>query len=347
MAEVFGTVAGALSVAALFTDCVDCFEYVQLARHFGRDFERCRLKLDVAQTRLSRWGEAVAIHEDPRFATVSSADPSTRQVQSVLEEIDLLFQSIRKKSQRYELSAKPDDLAVWRDEDLRPVARRLHQHLGKTVLQHQKQTSLAKKAAWALYDGKQFDKLIEQIAGFVDDLEAIWPAAAHQRQQQLVQVEIEEVDDEAALAAVQDAAADVDGVLAEAAGRKAAVLAGRNHAGQVGTHEQARVRIGHEFASANGFSGSGFAGVADQTSIRPTRWTPAGYPGCISGQVMVGVASLMTDWHDREYKTLTNANSEPYVFGCYVWPRTNTWVGGISSYRRSLSPFSKYNWASS
>ncbi|KAK7959214.1 uncharacterized protein PG986_004068 [Apiospora aurea] len=46
--------------------------------------------------------------------------------------------------------------------------------------------------------------------------------------------------------------------------RKAAVHAGRNHAGQVGTDDQARVRIGHEFAFANGFSGSGFAGVADQ-----------------------------------------------------------------------------------
>ncbi|KAK8036218.1 hypothetical protein PG993_008832 [Apiospora rasikravindrae] len=98
MTDIFGTVAGALSVAALFTDCVDCFEYVQLGRHFGQDFERCRLKLDIAQTRLSRWGEAVAIHEDPRFNTTEPADAPTRQVQSVLEEIDLLFQSIRKKS---------------------------------------------------------------------------------------------------------------------------------------------------------------------------------------------------------------------------------------------------------
>jgi hypothetical protein len=35
MAEVFGTVAGALSVAALFNNCVDCFEYIQLGRHFS------------------------------------------------------------------------------------------------------------------------------------------------------------------------------------------------------------------------------------------------------------------------------------------------------------------------
>ncbi|KAK8054582.1 hypothetical protein PG994_009649 [Apiospora phragmitis] len=254
MAELFGTVAGALSVAALFTDCVDCFEYVQLGRHFGQDFERCRLKLDIAQTRLSRWGEVVAIHEDPRFATTLPADAPTRQAQFILEELDLLFQSIRKKSQRYELGAKPDDLAIWRDEDMRAVARQLHQRLGEIVLRRQKQTSLVKKVAWALYDGKQFDKLIEQIAGFVDDLEA--------PRRQLVQVEIEEVNDEVALETVQDAAANVDSILAEAAERKAAVIAGKNHAGQVGTQDQARVRVGNEFAFAK--NGLGLAGFADK-----------------------------------------------------------------------------------
>jgi hypothetical protein len=54
MAETFGTVAAVLSVAALFNNCVDCFEYVQLGRHFGQDYERCELKVDIAQTRLSR-----------------------------------------------------------------------------------------------------------------------------------------------------------------------------------------------------------------------------------------------------------------------------------------------------
>ncbi|KAK8859738.1 prion-inhibition and propagation-domain-containing protein [Apiospora arundinis] len=262
MAEIFGTVAGALSVAALFTDCVDWFEYIQLGRHFGHDFERCRLKLAIAQTRLSRWGKAVAIHDDPRFASTSPVDAPMQQVQSVLEEIELLFRSIRKKSQRYELGKTPADLEVLQDSGMQPVARQLHQHLRETVLRRQRQTSLAKKATWALYDGKQFDNIIEQIVGFVDDLEAIWPVEAPRRQ--LVQVEIEEINDEPALEAIQDAATCVDSVLAEAAERKAAVIAGKNHAGQVGTHEQARVRIGNEYAFAKNSSGLG--GFADQTS---------------------------------------------------------------------------------
>jgi hypothetical protein len=37
MAEVFGVVAGSVSVAAIFNNVVDCFEYVQLGGHFDFD----------------------------------------------------------------------------------------------------------------------------------------------------------------------------------------------------------------------------------------------------------------------------------------------------------------------
>jgi hypothetical protein len=74
MAQVFGTVSGALSVAARFNNCVDCFEYIQLGGHFGRDFERCQLKLDLAKIRSSRRGKAVDINDHPRFATNTPDD---------------------------------------------------------------------------------------------------------------------------------------------------------------------------------------------------------------------------------------------------------------------------------
>jgi hypothetical protein len=257
MADVFSTVAGALSVAALFNNCVDCFEYVQLARHFGRDYERCQLKVDIVRTRLSRWGMAVAVNEDSRFTTASPVDASTRQIQSILEEIELLFQAVHKTSKRYELSASQDDLVLFNDGDMQPVFRRLHQHLGGVARQRQKHTNLAKQAAWALYDGKNFDRLIEQITGFVDDLERICPVEAARHR--LVRLDIEEVDDEPALAAISDAAADVDSDMAEAAARKAQAIRVRNHVGKISTEEKARVRIGNEFVGNDLGSGVGIA----------------------------------------------------------------------------------------
>ncbi|KAJ9130000.1 Heterokaryon incompatibility protein S [Pleurostoma richardsiae] len=245
MAEVFGTIVSALSVAALFNNCINCFEYVQLGRHFGQDFERGRLRLDIAQTRLSRWGQAVAINEDSQFATASPVDASLLQVRLILEELELLFQSARKTSRRYELGAKQQDLALFRDSDMRPMFRRLHGHLVSVVRQRQKQTSLTKKMAWALYEGRHFDKLVQQITGFLDDLEKIYPVEAARRH--LAQEEIEGIGDEPSLAVVSEAAANVDSVLTIAVAERAGAIAVKNYARVIGTRGKARVQVGNEF----------------------------------------------------------------------------------------------------
>ncbi|EMT74562.1 prion-inhibition and propagation-domain-containing protein [Fusarium oxysporum II5] len=260
MAEVFGTVSGALSVAALFNNCVDCFEYIQLGRHFGRDFERCQLKLDIAKIRLSRWGKAVAINDDPRFATNTPDDRDSRQVQAILEEIELLFQTVQKSSKRYEIDARKDDLVRFEDKDMQPVVRELHSRLGVVARQRQKRTGLLAKAAWALYDGKNFDRLVEQITGFVDDLEKLFPVETTRRG--LVELEIEEVDDEPSLMALQDAAAGTDSVLSEAVTEKIEGIAGRNYAKDINSEGMARVRIGNEWSETAFTRGTG---IADRT----------------------------------------------------------------------------------
>lgn len=55
MAESFGIVAGAVGIAAPFTACVDCFQYIQVERHFGPDFQTDLLSLDCTRLRLTRW----------------------------------------------------------------------------------------------------------------------------------------------------------------------------------------------------------------------------------------------------------------------------------------------------
>ena len=61
MVEAFGIVTGAVGIAATFTACVDCFEYVQLGRYFGRDYQTNLLTLNCTRIRLTRWGQAVDI----------------------------------------------------------------------------------------------------------------------------------------------------------------------------------------------------------------------------------------------------------------------------------------------
>ncbi|KAJ4310785.1 hypothetical protein N0V84_010793 [Fusarium piperis] len=240
MAETFGAVAGALSVAALFNNCVDCFGYIQLGRHFGRDFERCQLKLDI-----TRWGEAVHVNTDPRFATNGPDDIASQQAWRILDQIRLLFEEAQKSSSRYGL---PVDSRALGRSDLTPVFRSLHSRMEDIVHQRQRQTRLWKKFAWALHDSKHLEKLIGDIAGLVGDLENLYPAEMQRRG--LVGLEMEEVDDELSLLALQDAAYGTDHLLSEAVADKMKAIASRNEANNILTEGTARVRVGNEWSES-------------------------------------------------------------------------------------------------
>ncbi|OBT93596.1 hypothetical protein VE01_08371 [Pseudogymnoascus verrucosus] len=73
MAEPFGIVSGAIRIASAFTACVDCFEYVQFGRHFGRDFQTSQLTLNCLRLRLTQWGESVNIYDDPKLGRQDAA----------------------------------------------------------------------------------------------------------------------------------------------------------------------------------------------------------------------------------------------------------------------------------
>ncbi|KAI1181597.1 heterokaryon incompatibility protein s [Nemania serpens] len=249
LAEVFGVVPGALSVAALFNNCVACFEYIQLGRHFARDYERCQLKVDVARTRLSRWGHAVAINQDPRFATDNPDNESVQQVQDILIQIDQLFQYLENASQRYTRRAKKEDLEHLQIDAMPPVGQKLHNRLRAIIAQRQKGNSFFKKAAWALYDGKNFEKLVNEITAFVDALEKLFPGNEGVWHT-LVEMEIEEVNDEPSLEALQSAAADTDSILAYVVTEKLEKIGGRNYVKEILSDEGARVWVGNEWADA-------------------------------------------------------------------------------------------------
>ncbi|KAK4233550.1 prion-inhibition and propagation-domain-containing protein [Achaetomium macrosporum] len=248
MAEVFGVVAGALNVAALFNNCVDCFEFVQLGRRFGRDYERCQLRLDIARTRLGRWGEAVKVNDDPRFSISSPTDKSIELTQSILEEVALLFESARKTSKRYELVMDQQDLVLFEDKDMKPIGRALHNKLRILARSRQERTGLVRKTAWALHDGKALEKVVDEIAGLVDDLEKIFPveAVCHK----LAKIEIEKVKGEASLTMLKDAARGIDAALSDAAAQKIDAIAGRNSAKNINAENSARVHVGSVFTEA-------------------------------------------------------------------------------------------------
>ena len=112
MAEPFGIAAGAVGIATAFTACVDCFGYVQLGRHFGRDFQTDLLTLNCARLRLTRWGQAVNIYENPKLGKPDATPAEVQTAKNALHQILVLFADTEKISKKYRLNATAgEDLA--------------------------------------------------------------------------------------------------------------------------------------------------------------------------------------------------------------------------------------------
>lgn len=91
MAEPFGIAVGAVSVTHVFIACLDCFDYLQLGRHFGRDLQTSLLALECAKLRLTRWGEAVNVKDDPKLGRPDATASDIQIARKAFHQILVLF----------------------------------------------------------------------------------------------------------------------------------------------------------------------------------------------------------------------------------------------------------------
>lgn len=189
--EAAGLATGVLALAGLFNNAVDCFEYVQLGRNFGSNFQTSVLKLDDARLRLSRWGESLGLSGDlkdglPIQHTLTSAQ-DVEKARDRLGQILHLFADAEHVSSRF----KPDFIDDPIDS-LNPTAANLHIKMRDLALKRQNNTSLRQKAKWALYEEKRFRKLIEDITDLITGLSELFPAA-QSSQRALCESEVSEM----------------------------------------------------------------------------------------------------------------------------------------------------------
>jgi hypothetical protein len=216
MAEPFGIAAGAVGIAAAFTACVDCFDYVQHGRHFGRDYQTELISLDCARLRLTRWGEAVNIHEDPKLGRPDVSPSGMHTVQNALHQVLVLFADTEKISKTYRLEMKPgDDHTVLAPDDLDPTVFGLRNKMKELALRRQKGASVLKTSSWAFHYRSQLKDLVNGITSLVDSIEKLFPAP--EKKLALVKQETAAIHDKQALELVESAAQGVDDLLLAAA----------------------------------------------------------------------------------------------------------------------------------
>jgi Prion-inhibition and propagation len=184
-----------LAVAGLpgvFTACTDCFDMIQLGRNFGKDYEKCLLRLEVSKARLGRWGQSVGLADgyiprDGFNASDAEKETAMRLLSSILE----TFQDVDKKAKRYKPKTSESVMLDTSEDDKALIGgfQRLHMSMRENAAARQSQTTLRSKVVWAIYRKKDFDRMVEDIGEFVDSLTSLFPAAIP-RQHELVASEV-------------------------------------------------------------------------------------------------------------------------------------------------------------
>ena len=248
MAEVFGIVAGSLSVAALFNNAVDCFEYIQLGRNFGTDYQTCQLRLDITRLRLSRWGTAIDIGNIPDFAVVDPSTDEARTAKRTLEQLLKLFRNAYTQSYDFKAEATEENLTVFDPgTNTNQGIMALRTTMQALTRKRQKSTGLSKKISWALYKQKYFTRLIDDIQELLDGLEKIFPV--QETYKRLVEDEVGEVQNETSLRMLSEASLETDELLRAAAIEKLKRIESSNSIEKAKVSESAKVKVGNEFVS--------------------------------------------------------------------------------------------------
>ncbi|OTA60849.1 hypothetical protein K449DRAFT_396130 [Hypoxylon sp. EC38] len=193
MAEPFGVVSGAISIASIFSTCVQCFGYIQIGRRFGKDSQTELLNLNLLQLRLSRWGKAVHIDEDPQLGQPEAAAPNVKLAKDTLYQILLLLADSEKVSRKYHLTAKMgEDLSTPSSPNLEVKVGNLNNHMRELAAKRQKRVGLVKLTSWVLYDKEHYSRLVEDITKLLTNLEEVF-SVSEARPDPLAQRDIEQV----------------------------------------------------------------------------------------------------------------------------------------------------------
>jgi len=259
MAEAAGLAVGVVALAALFNNAVECFEFVQLGRTFGKNFQTSQLKLDNARLRLSRWGKSLGL--DSNIQDIVSleghfgSEPTVKHAEALLGQIIELFAEAEGLANKYKSRMNPGNgsLAIYDPQsDLDPTMGKLHYKMRQLAIGRQNRSNLRQKAKWALYQEKQFRRLIEDVTDLVGSLEELFPAS-EQIQRDLCDLEVSAIGQTEALPALRGIAADQDKLLEESL-IKATNNAEMSHTIVFSGSNNYGVQLGYNSGSITGFT---------------------------------------------------------------------------------------------
>jgi hypothetical protein len=203
-----GLALSAISIAALFQTCVDCYSLVVAAKEFGKNHELLCTELSLQKLRFFLWGESVGLAtrspRSPPQPNPGLEDPIRRAtIIRTLNAIKALLSETQEMDDKY--GFKADEYSPSSSRGL-SIFRATFDQFKLQARRNQKQKSVTTVTRWAIFDAADFETKITRLKSFIDGLENVTKALISvETQHARLQEEIESISDAQSLRLLADA----------------------------------------------------------------------------------------------------------------------------------------------
>ena len=213
-----GLALSAVSVAALFTTCIECFDIVIKAKDFDFDFQILCADLDIQRLCFRLWGESVGLASRPGATVRPVPNPGLDDptiygpVVRALQAIKLLLQ-------------KTDEARERLDEGVsRPRTFRVLRGPFKRFRREQREPnrpSLGTATGWAVHSRETFKEKVDRLKSLIEGLQSVTESLdILQYQRSRMREEIDSIDNLDDLRLIEEASTGSQPDIAETASRR-------------------------------------------------------------------------------------------------------------------------------
>ena len=173
--EAGGLAVGVISLASLFSSCIECFGYYRAAKECPRAIRTKLVKLDFEKTRLLIWANQVGLVSTDAKSRHPGIERYQDRLLESLEQIQDLLAQAQQMREKYGVRQKDDPSGVDEATDL--VSRNSLDTFAASYRRFKGKFSvsnagpkLSLRTRWAIYDETKFEGLIKDLRDFVDNL---------------------------------------------------------------------------------------------------------------------------------------------------------------------------------
>ena len=174
--ETAGLTIGAIALASLFTECIECLDLIEVARSSEKGLKTQVCKLSIIKRQFMVWGESIGLlSPDQGRDDVLDQVQGRREIEDVLQQVSTLLQDAEKLKTKYGVEV---DTAVDRQSHFIEVSRSRRDIFKQNpivefisrLVAYQRRSTIITKTRWAIQDSKKFEGLVKDLDWFVTKL---------------------------------------------------------------------------------------------------------------------------------------------------------------------------------